>query len=79
MNMLIKHLPSGQIDNILQKMSDAVHENGQCPCCGEEDMPVDESGNEIESDDVSRASEWREVHDNDCPIALFEAARNGHF
>ena len=70
--VLIKHLKREQLDDILQAISDELGEYGQCPLCGCEDMPVDEDGNAIEDDDVSMADEWREVHDDDCPVTLIE-------
>jgi hypothetical protein len=77
MAMLVEHVPEEHIDTLLQKIGDKLHDEGQCLFCGEEDVPVDKRGNEIEGDDVSMASEWREVHDADCPVALLEVARQG--
>lgn len=64
-----------QIDAILDQISTELSDYGECPRCGESDYPVDRDGNEIEGDDVSMASEFRERHDSDCDVTLIEKYR----
>jgi hypothetical protein len=64
-----------EIDAILEQISNKLQDNGECPRCGEPDYPVDKDGNEIEGDDVSMASEFRERHDSDCDVTLIEKYR----
>lgn len=73
-DILVENLPDSQIGDILQFVSHGIV-NGHCPICGEEEVPVDEHGNEIEGDDVSHADEWREQHSEDCIVTLIESTR----
>jgi hypothetical protein len=73
-DILVKRLSDEQIGTILQAVTADITD-GACPVCGEEEIPVDADGNEIEDDDVSMAEEWREQHDADCIITLIEDAR----
>jgi hypothetical protein len=70
--VLIKHLKREQLYEILEAITEELGEDGQCPLCGYEDVPVDEDGNEIDGDTVSDAYEWRERHSKDCPVTLIE-------
>lgn len=70
--VMVKHLTKEQLWPVLEAISVDTHNNGQCPLCGCEDVPVDKDGIEIEGDDVSEADEWREVHEDDCPVTLIE-------
>ena len=58
-----------KLNEMLQYISDCS-DNGNCILCDREDVPVDEAGNEIEGDDVSKAFEWQERHTDDCPVTL---------
>ena len=68
-DILRKHITPEQITAIRQEVTDA-DDGGHCPICFAEDVPVDESGNEIYGDDMSQVDEWRERHEENCPISL---------
>lgn len=73
-DILVKRLSDEQLGAILQTVTDEATD-GACPICGEEDVPVDAEGNEIEGSNVEHADEWRECHNADCIVTLIEASR----
>jgi hypothetical protein len=73
-DILVKKLSDEQVYSLLEAVSEQITD-GACPICGEDEIPVDSEGNEIEEDDVSHAEEWREQHDTFCIVTLIEEAR----
>lgn len=70
LDILVQNIPPRQLEHVLQALSHAVHDNGQCPVCNTPDVAVDASSREITGDDVSNAAEWIERHEEDCLITL---------
>lgn len=70
-SIIVERLPREQVHDILQGITNKITD-GYCPLCFMEDYPVDKQGNEIKGDDVSMADEWRERHDDECPVTLIE-------
>lgn len=61
-----------QIHHFLETVT-ANYELGSCPICGEEEVAVDDQGNELTDD--ANMEEWgkasyREYHDEDCLVTL---------
>jgi hypothetical protein len=75
LGVITKHMSRDHLHEILEAITTELGEYGSCPLCGCEDIPVDRDGNEIESDDVSEAYEWREVHEDDCPVTIIEKSK----
>src|SRR5712692_6935589 len=73
-DILVEVLPEEQLDAVLQEVSNRF-KYGCCPLCGEDDVPVDAQGKELERDNIAHTEEWMEVHDEDCAVTLIEAAR----
>jgi hypothetical protein len=72
--ILVEKLSDEQVTSLLQAVSDRF-EFGSCPLCGEEEVPVDADGNEIEGQNVEHAEEWQERHDADCLVTFIEEQR----
>lgn len=72
--LLVKHVTKEQINALLEEIT-AADDDGHCPICGEEDIPVDEQGNTIEGDDMEETFEWQEKHTEDCPVTYLEIYR----
>jgi hypothetical protein len=72
--ILVEKFPDEQIGHLLQAVSDRF-EYGSCRLCGEEEVPVDADGNEIEGQNVEHAVEWQERHEADCLVTFIEGQR----
>lgn len=69
--VLIERLTPEQLHSILEGVTDRI-DDGYCPLCEAEEVPVDKDGTIIMGDDVSMAHEWREQHYENCPVAMIE-------
>lgn len=52
-----------------------MHGCGNCRYCGSVSYPVDEAGARITTENVEHAAEWHVDHDDTCPSAILEKAR----
>ena len=71
--ILVETLPKEQVTLILNAISNRSH-FGCCIICGEHDIPIDKSGNEVKEPDTSETmvAFWQERHSEECLVTHIE-------